>query len=230
MSWSYLLTIFFSNLLTRKGIMRSTITTVVLFLAGALVYSSSYTIVVFAVPPDPNWSASGTCGGPTTNQYGVTYQTCCWEERVPGKLPPLNKVRYCQTCYTEPNSVKQAGCFPKEKQQSSPTPSSPLAEPLQPGGVFEQSPPPIISSPKTDGVLEQQQPDQGTTQTNDDNQPLVKNKAKRSEDGGGTLEQQPQTHEELPLKKRGNNDNSPTPPACPDKGPIPPDCTLKPKF
>jgi len=27
-----------------------------------------------------------------------------------------------------------------------------------------------------------------------------------------------------------NNNNGPTPPACPDKGPIPPDCTLKPKF
>jgi hypothetical protein len=25
-------------------------------------------------------------------------------------------------------------------------------------------------------------------------------------------------------------DNGPTPLACPDKGPIPPDCTLKPKF
>ncbi len=25
-------------------------------------------------------------------------------------------------------------------------------------------------------------------------------------------------------------DNSPTPPACPDKGPIPPNCTMKPKF
>jgi hypothetical protein len=32
------------------------------------------------------------------------------------------------------------------------------------------------------------------------------------------------------VTKKGNSDNSPTPPACPDKGPIPPDCTLKPKF
>jgi hypothetical protein len=29
---------------------------------------------------------------------------------------------------------------------------------------------------------------------------------------------------------RSNNDNGPTPPPCPDKAPIPPDCTLKPKF
>jgi hypothetical protein len=31
-------------------------------------------------------------------------------------------------------------------------------------------------------------------------------------------------------RKDNNNDNSPTPPACPDKGPIPQNCTLKPKF
>jgi hypothetical protein len=31
-------------------------------------------------------------------------------------------------------------------------------------------------------------------------------------------------------QKASMHDNSPTPPACPDKGPIPPNCTLKPKF
>lgn len=30
--------------------------------------------------------------------------------------------------------------------------------------------------------------------------------------------------------KRGGSNNSPTPPACPDKGPIPPNCTMKPTF
>ena len=64
--------------------------------------------------------------------------------------------------------------------------------------------------------------------------PTLKNKETLSKDtGDNVLEQQqsPQTGEELPAKKRGsNNDNSPTPPACPDKGPIPPNCTLKPKF
>jgi hypothetical protein len=79
----------------------------------------------------------------------------------------------------------------------------------------------------------QQQPDQGTTQTNDDNddKPSVKDKTKPSK-RGGILEELPQTAE-LTAKKRGskNNDDSPTPPACPtDNSPIPPDCTLKPKF
>jgi hypothetical protein len=45
--------------------------------------------------------------------------------------------------------------------------------------------------------------------------------------GGGALEN-PSTDQVTNSKK--GNDNSPTPPACPDKGPIPPNCTLKPKF
>jgi hypothetical protein len=45
--------------------------------------------------------------------------------------------------------------------------------------------------------------------------------------GGGALEN-PSTDQGTNSKK--GNDNSPTPPACPDKGPIPPNCTLKPKF
>jgi hypothetical protein len=45
--------------------------------------------------------------------------------------------------------------------------------------------------------------------------------------GGGVLEN-PSTDQGTNSKK--GNDNSPTPPACPDKGPIPPNCTLKPKF
>jgi hypothetical protein len=43
--------------------------------------------------------------------------------------------------------------------------------------------------------------------------------------GGGVLEN-PSTDQGTNIKK--GNDNSPTPPACPDKGPIPPNCTLKP--
>jgi hypothetical protein len=43
--------------------------------------------------------------------------------------------------------------------------------------------------------------------------------------GGGVLEN-PSTDQGTNSKK--GNDNSPTPPACPDKGPIPPNCTLKP--
>ena len=41
-----------------------------------------------------------------------------------------------------------------------------------------------------------------------------------------------QTNDEQSAKSSNNNnkDNSPTPPPCPNKGPIPPNCTLKPIF
>lgn len=32
------------------------------------------------------------------------------------------------------------------------------------------------------------------------------------------------------LAKKGNGQTSPVPPECPKQGPIPPNCTLKPKF
>jgi hypothetical protein len=45
---------------------------------------------------------------------------------------------------------------------------------------------------------------------------------------GGSVLENPSTEQGTNSKK--GNDNSPTPPACPNKGPIPPNCTLKPKF
>jgi hypothetical protein len=172
---------------------------VTLFLAVVLVYNSS--VVVFAVPPDPNWNPQGTCAAPTKDQIGVQAQTCCWKERVPGKLPPLNEATYCQTCYTNPDSLNVAYCTPKE-QQAAATSSSPLTDRLRPGGDFEELQPLSPSQlPNTkdntqiqndSGLLEQQQPDQGTTtQPNDNNIPPVNNKQKRSEDGtsAGVLEQ-----------------------------------------
>jgi hypothetical protein len=75
----------------------------------------------------------------------------------------------------------------------------------------------------------QGQTDQGTTiqpPPSDDNKPL-KHKLPK----GNILGELPQSGDELTAKKRKNNDNSPTPPACPtDNSPIPPNCTLKPKF
>src|SRR5919202_381116 len=114
--------------------------------------------------------------------------------------PAGTLVTYCTDCQVGTGGTNEPlhDCgerYIKYSQQPTPPPTGPLAKPLQPDGVLEQSPPPI-SSPKTDGVLEQQQqqpqaqpqqPDQGITQTNDDNSnniPPEKNKAKPSEDGG----------------------------------------------
>jgi hypothetical protein len=63
-----------------------------------LVYGISPTPEAYALPRDPNYH-TGSCGAETTNpNTGDTQITCCWEGRDPGKLPPLNKVTYCQTC------------------------------------------------------------------------------------------------------------------------------------
>ena len=211
----------------------------ILFLIMALIYSSY---------SSASWVSAVPSGRIKCDRTGTLIVTCCQDHiinRSPSN-PAGTLVTYCTDCQVGTGGTNEPlhDCgerYIKYSQQPTPPPTGPLAKPLQPDGVLEQSPPPI-SSPKTDGVLEQQQqqaqpqqPDQGITQTNDDNSnniPPVKNKAKPSEDGGANvLEQQPQDGE-LTAKKRGsnNNDNSPTPPACPDKGPIPPDCTLKPKF
>ena len=84
------------------------------------------------------------------------------------------------------------------------------------GGVLEQPEVPTegndIGNPNNGWVAEDQNP-QGLAST--DNIPSELHKSNVND----------------PLRGlRSNNDNSPTPPACPDKGPIPPDCTLKPKF
>ena len=87
---------------------------------------------------------------------------------------------------------------------------------------------PVIQTPKEPPSSTT---DQGTTTTqlpppSDNNKPL-KHKLPK----GDILGELPQSGQEFTAKKKNtNNDNSPTPPACPDKGPIPPDCTLKPKF
>jgi hypothetical protein len=86
-----------------------------------ITYVSSTTFIVFAVFKDDNFD-SGSCGAKTTNPAtGTQQQTCCWteEERVPGKLPPLNKVKvnYCQTCFDD------GDCRGKVRQFGPPLPS-----------------------------------------------------------------------------------------------------------
>jgi hypothetical protein len=122
-----------------------------------LAYTTFSVSNVFAVPPDPGFNSGGTCGAGTEHpdSPGVTKQTCCWTERVPGKLPPLNKVTYCQTCYNYPQGGGSENCDPKQQQfvpasgvvlpeegvlqQTTPPPTSPFA-PLGSGGVVQQQP------------------------------------------------------------------------------------------
>lgn len=127
-----------------------------------LLVSGSISLSVYAVPPDANWD-EGSCGAETRNYWGERQQTCCWTERVPGKLPPLNKENYCQTCI-----LTSAGkvCDPKVKQLISIPGDS--RSPLE-GGVLEQPPTPPrfpgggANVPQDGGVLEQPSTDESST-------------------------------------------------------------------
>lgn len=125
----------------------------------------------------------------------------------------------CERCDINTDTGDYENC--KEVRKP---PTTGLANPPQGGGALEQPPTPKkhgnTALPKGGGVLEQPSTDQGTIQS-----PPTNNKLKGSDllgqIGGG---------DSTSNKKGTNNDNSPTPPPCPNKGPIPPNCTLKPKF
>ena len=67
---------------------------------------------------------------------------------------------------------------------------------------------------------------------NDNNNPPADNRLKSKGNGlPGQLGSGSGGGDSTSATKRNNNNNSPSPPACPtDNSPIPPDCTLKPKF
>jgi len=110
-----------------------------------LAYSSIASVNVFAQPPDTNYDTSGTCGATTTNG-DLTKKTCCWTERVPGKLPPNNKVNYCQTCTNNTAEGTQNCNNPQQQLRPSSDNVSPDANvlelpeslPLRPSGPVEQ--------------------------------------------------------------------------------------------
>ena len=130
---------------------------VISVLVVALVYSSSYTFSVFAVPPDNRWGGTGECdaGGPVAEATQVT--TCCWFEKPEGGAAGP-EVKYCQAC------VRQQGggldCDPKyvPTMVLLPVAGETVAPPQD--GVLEQPP---SQTPRTpgqgglpqDGVLEQ---------------------------------------------------------------------------
>ena len=157
---------------------------VISVLVVALVYSpAASTFYVFAVPPDPGWSDSGSClaGLPTNDGYPTL--ECCWRERIPGSIGLGEK--YCQTCTIGPAGTV---CSQKELQffegrtpglavlpedgvlEQPPTPPSGPAAPLQDGGVLQQPPTQGVAPPLTrgqgvlpqDGVLQQTPSDEGT--------------------------------------------------------------------
>jgi hypothetical protein len=181
-----------------------------LFLVVGLAYGSVSLHPVFAEPPDPCFGDE--CGLSSCDSISPDADQCCWTGP--------NGYIICQTCWVFEG--KYFYCDPP-RTKGKPD-SSTIAPP--PSGV---APPPSTQTCPENTALDANGNCAPVTQSpkepksSDDNKPSKPKLPK----GGGDLEQ-PQTGEST--AKKGNNDNSPTPPPCPDKGPIPPNCTLKPKF
>jgi hypothetical protein len=110
-----------------------------------LAYSSISSFDVFALPPDPNYDSSNTCGAWTTNG-DLSKRTCCWTERVAGKLPPNNKVNYCQTCTNNTADGTQNCNKPQQQLRASPNGISPE------GSILEQ---PLTRSLEPDAPIKE---------------------------------------------------------------------------
>jgi hypothetical protein len=143
------------------------------------------------VPPDPDWSG-GSCVGATTNPAGERTQTCCWKERVPGKLPPLNEVMYCHTCSFKEESGSY-DCKPKVKQLQPPT----TGENVLPGdGVAEQPEQPLFGG----------QNDANVPPTGGIEQPLIV-KTQPTPGGGANPPTEGGSAEQPPTPKPGQDDS-----------------------
>lgn len=194
-----------------------------LFLVARLIYSPSFVHPVFAAAPDPCFGDNCRDSG-CVNNLGKLTASCCWT--------CSNGKFVCQTYEVNMDTGDFENCTnPSSKVKLG---SSVIAPPPSTTTCPENTAvdangncAPVTQAPKESPPPSTDQ--QGTTQPTPptvDNTPYKHNLPK-----GGSLEL-PQIGGESTANKKGssNNDNSATPPACPDKGPIPPDCTLKPKF
>ncbi len=196
-----------------------------LFLVAGLIYSPVSIRLVFAAPPHPCFSGAKDYSCICENNPAKLRATCCYFDTITGGTS-------CQTCEVNTDTGEFENCESKGRPGS-----STIAPP--PSGV---APPPSTETCPENTALDvngnctpvTQAPtstDQGTTiqppLPSDDNKPLKHKLSK-----GNILGELPQSGEELTAKKRNNNnDNSPTAPTCPTyNSPIPPNCTLKPKF
>jgi hypothetical protein len=219
------------------------ISVVISFLAAALIFSSSSSRFVQALP------VFGPAGEKKcTIDYSpfLPTRSCCWIDTDTEAYK-----KFCEVCTYQPDG-SYGNCkttegpvafSPKPPITNSPVaeraPSSPAAPPppnaLPPPSQQTTCPDGSTSDvngncPTTNQQLAPPTSLGGSASNNNNNNnnnptPDHHHKSKGSDllgqIGGG----------ESATKKGGNNGNSPTPPACPeDNSPIPPNCTLKPKF
>ena len=182
---------------------------------------------------------------------------CCWTETDPND-PEQIEIYKCQTCWVEKGTVNCTSPYPD--QRAPPTTGENIVPEIEGGieQPPSQNTPPIRSdnsvapndgsnvideqqantnSPPTDqrvppgnvGVLEQLEDSSNNEQSQESEESTDTNNVETTSD---SQENDDTSNSETTnsLSKRGNTQSSPVPPECPKQGPIPPDCTMKPKF
>ena len=212
----------------------ATIFVVISLLVIVLVFSS--TADVLAKPKKTSY----TCrfGGPGKVQ-------CCGD--VPSPRYSGQTITYCTICdnTSPPSNCSDRYCVSGCAFANVLSPSDNNTGQLPPAHTLSSSPPALSNALPPSSQQQQQitttcpdgsQPDtngncpSGTTTTN--NQQLAPPPTKSTEQHHNKASNLLGGGQELTAKKGSNNkDSSPTPPPCPtDNSPIPPNCTLKPKF
>jgi hypothetical protein len=167
-------------------------------------------------------------------------RSCCWIDTDTEAYK-----KFCEVCTYQPD-----GSYGNCKTTEGPVvfaPKPPITNPpVSEQGPSSPPPPPppnAISPPSSQNCSDGSTPDANgncpTTTTNQQLAPPTSLGGSGASNNNNNNNPQPEHHH----KSRGNDllgqiggggelatrkANSPTPPACPDKGPIPPDCTLKP--
>lgn len=103
----------------------------------------------------------------------------------------------------------------------------PTTPPKPPKGNIDETRAPI-----NEGVLDQTFTSDGNDNTdNSNNTEILTQSENHSPPSSSSLSSETSNSEQTTsFSKKGNGQNSPTPPDCPKQGPILPDCTMKPKF
>jgi hypothetical protein len=182
---------------------------------------------------------------------------CCWTETDPSD-PEQIEIYKCQHCWIDNGKVDcstpdpDPSPFPTREEDISPGDSGVIEQPPsdntppirsdnsvspnQDSNIIDETQP-NSNPPQFDqrvpagnvGILEQLEDSSNNEQSQESQESTETNNvetASISQENDETSNSETTTS----LSKRGNTQNSPVPPECPKQGPIPPDCTMKPKF
>lgn len=193
----------------------------------------------------------------TSQTQTQTNQTCCYTQTTTDNNGKTVSQDYCYDCI-KTTTMKDFACGTRYPTRTSTGSANPL--PPSAGAAQSSSTPPpsnFIPPPSTSPLPSRQQttaicpngltPDANgncpptTTTTQNPQSPSIGSNNLGGSASNNNNPSPPDHHHHKgndlgqlgSSAKKGrnnNNDNSPTHPACPDKGPIPPNCTLKPTF